>query len=242
MTTLAMKHPGELTLRRFLAEEALDAATTAHLRECADCAARLGKLKDEQRQFEAEIPFERFATGVEKAARVQQRKAPRGMLMGVVIALAACFVAFFAGRQVIEESAGGNRIKGGGTAVDFVIAGPNGQRPAAELEQLAGRERVRIGVSGHRHVLALSIDDQGEVSTVYAETLPGEAQTWLPDSIEFTGKGREHLVVLLSDEAVEAEVLATRLREHFKAANGDVTKLGALEVPGVQVHRTFLTP
>ena len=161
--------------------------------------------------------------------------------MGVVIALAACFVAFFAGKQVLEESAGGNRIKGGG-AVDFVIAGPSGQRPAAELEQLASGERVRIGVSGHRHVLALSIDDQGEVSTVYAETLPGDAQTWLPDSIEFTGKGREHVVVLLTDETVEAEVLAGQLREHFKSANGDVTKLGALEVPGVQVHRTFLKP
>jgi hypothetical protein len=241
MTTLAMKHPGELTLRRFLAEEALDGATTEHLRNCVDCAARLAKLKDEQRQFEAELPFERFATGVEKAARVQQRKAPRGMWMGVAIALAACFVAFFAGKQVLGESAGGTRIKGGG-AVDFVIAGPSGQRPAAELEQLASGERVRIGVSGHRHVLALSIDDLGEVSTVYAETLPGEAQTWLPESIEFTGKGREHVVVLLSDEPVEAEVLGAQLREHFKAANGDVTKLGALEAPGVQVHRTFLKP
>jgi hypothetical protein len=241
MTTLAMKHPGELTLRRFLAEEPLDAETTDHLRGCAECTARLGKLKEEQRQFEAEIPFERFATGVEKAARVQQRRAPSSTMVRVVIALAACFVAFFAGRQVLEEGAGGNRIKGGG-AVDFVIAGPAGQRPAAELEQLASGERVRIGVSGYRHVVALSIDDGGEVSTVYAETLPGEAQTWLPDSIEFTGKGREHLVVVLSDAPVGAEVLAAQLRERFKAAAGDVTKLGALEVPGVQVHRTFLKP
>lgn len=242
MTTLAMKHPGELTLRRFLAEEPLDATTTGHLQQCPDCAARLGKLKDEQRQFEAEVPFERFAAGVEKAARVQQRGAPRaGAMVRVVIALAACFVAFFAGKQVLEEGAGSNRLKGGG-AVDFVIAGPAGQRPAGDPEQLSSGERVRIGVSGHRHVLALSIDDAGEVSTVYAQTLPGAGQTWLPDSLEFTGKGREHLVVVLSDEPVAAELVAAQLHDHFKAAGGDVSQLGALEVPGVQVHRTFLKP
>lgn len=240
MTTLAMKHPGELTLRRFLAEESLDASTTEHLRACAECAARLGKLKDERDAFEAEVPFERFAAGVEKATRLQKR--PPSSSVVVLMALAACFVAFFAGKAVFDEAAAeGNRLKGG-PEVDFVISGPAGQRPAAELEQLSSGERVRIGVSGHKRVLALSIDDAGEVSTIYAETLAGEAQTWLPDSIEFTGKGREHVVVLLSDAPLSADALGTQLREHFKAAEGDVTKLGALEVNAVQVHRTFKKP
>ena len=241
MTTLAMKHPGELTLRRFLAEESIDASTTEHLRACAQCAARLGKLKDEKDAFEAEVPFERFAAGVEKAARLQQKRPPSSRVV-VLMALAACFVAFFAGKAVFDEAAAeGNRLKGG-PGVDFVIHGPAGQRPAAELEQLSKGERVRIGVSGKKHVLALSIDDAGEVSTVYAETLAGEAQTWLPDSIEFTGNGREYVVVLLSDAPLSADALRTQLREHFKAAEGDVTKLGALEVNAVQVHRTFKKP
>lgn len=241
MSTATMKHAGELTLRRLLAEEPLDAAVAAHVKECAECTARLGKLKEEQKAFEADIPFERFAAGVEKSAR-QQRAAPRrSSTVTVLMALAACFVAFFAGKQVLEEGTGGNRVKGGG-AVDLVIAGAAGQREAAELEQLASGERIRIGVSGHRYVVALSIDDAGEVSTIYAEQLPGEAQTWLPESFEFTGKGREHLVVVLSDEPVGAEVVATQLKEHFKAAGGDVTKLGALEVGGLQVHRTFVKP
>lgn len=242
MTTLAMKHPGELTLRQFLAEEPLDEATTSHLRACAQCAARLAKLRDEQKAFEAEVPFERFAAGVEKAARQQQKAAPRKTpVMGVVMALAACFLAVLVGKLLFGQGDGGSRIKGG-ASVDFVIAGPGGQRPAAELEQLSSGERVRIGVSGHRHVLALSIDDAGEVSTVYAETLPGDGQAWLPDSLEFTGKGREHLVVVLSDLPVGAESVAAQLREHFKQAGGDLTKLGSLEVTGVQVHRTLLKP
>ncbi|MDP2271102.1 MAG: hypothetical protein Q8K32_10255 [Archangium sp.] len=239
MMTLAIKHVGELKLRRFLAHEPLDAATTEHLGSCAECATRLSKFREEQRAFEAEVPFDRFAPGVERAAR--QQKAPKARsLVGVFVAIAACLVAFFAGKQVFQDD-GGHRIKGG-AKVDFVVAGPGGQRPAAELEQLATGERVRIGVSGHRHVLALSIDDAGEVSMVYSETLQGEAQTWLPESIEFTGAGREHVVVLLSDAPLETEALSVKLQGAWKAAGGDLNKLGVLEVNGVQVHRTFLKP
>lgn len=242
MTTLTVKHPGELALRRFLAHETLDASSSEHIGSCPECSARISKFKDEQRAFEAEVPFERFAAGVERAAR-QQKAAPRkSSAVNVLIALAACFVAVFAGKQVLDEGTGTNRVKGGAT-VDFVVAGAAGQRPAGELEQLASGERIRIGVSGHRHVLALSIDDGGEVSLVYSETLAnGEAETWLPDSIEFTGKGREYVVVLLTDSPLITEVVSEQLRERFKAANGDLTKLTDLEVTGVQVHRTFLKP
>ncbi len=240
MTTLAMKHPGELTLRRFLAQEPVEAAVSEHLGSCGQCSTRLSKLKEEQRAFEAEVPLERFAAGVEKSAR-QLRHSPRKRSMvNVLIALAACFVAIFAGKQVIDEG-GRNRVKGG-ASVDFVIAGPGGQRPAAELEQLASGERVRIGVSGYPHVLALSIDDAGEVSLVYSETLEGDAQTWLPESIEFTGKGREYVVVLLTDSPLATEAVSMQLQARFKDANGDLTKLGTLEVDGVQVHRTFVKP
>ncbi len=241
MSTLAMKHAGELTLRRFLAEEPLDAAVVAHITDCAECSARLAKLEEEQKAFEAEVPFDRFAAGVEKSAR-QQRAAPRqSAFVTVLVALAACFVAFFAVQQIIEDNAGHNRVKGG-AAVDLVIAGSAGQREAAEFEQLASGERIRIGVRGHRYVVALSIDDAGEVSTIYAQKLAGEAQTWLPESFEFTGRGREHLVVVLSDEEIGAEAVAAQLKEHFKRSGGDVTKLGALEVGGLQVHRTFVKP
>ena len=241
MSTLTMKHAGELTLRRFLADEPLDTAVVAHVTDCAECSARLAKLKEEQQAFQAEVPFERFAAGVEKSAR-QQRSAPRQSgLVTVLVTLAACFVAFFAVQQIVEDNTARNRFKGG-ASVDLVIAGASGQREAAGLEQLASGERIRIGVSGHRYVVALSIDDSGEVSTIYSQRLVGEAHTWLPESFELTGHGREHLVVVLADEEIGAEAVAAQLKEHFKAAGGDLTKLGALEVDGLQVHRTFVKP
>ncbi len=238
-----MNHPGELKLRRFLAEEPLEAEIVSHLRDCADCEGRLGKLREEQKAFEAEIPFERFAAGVQKSARVQGKPGQaRSENLRFVLVLAACFVALVGAQQLFGHGESTSRVKGG-DAVDFVVAGPAGpQRNAAPVERLAAGERVRIGVTGHRYVLALSIDERGEVSPLYAEALMGEGQTWLPESLEFTGAGLEHVVVVLSDGPVDSERVAGQLKERFRAAGGDVGQLGTLDVPGVQVHRTFIKP
>lgn len=236
-----MKHPGELTLRRHLAEETLDASTLEHLGACADCQARLSKLREEQAAFEEEIPFERFAAGVASKAPAGRASSGAGRPARWMAALAAGLVVLIGVGLALRGGEATTRIKGGGT-VDFVVNGPRGQRDAAETEQLVAGERLRIGVSGHRHVLALSIDDAGEVSTMYAEALGSEAQTWLPDSIEFTGQGREHVVVLLSDAPVPEEEAARKLGEAFKAAEGDLSRMGSIDLPGVQVHRTFIKP
>ena len=73
-------HVGELALRRLRAGEALGrgrAGIEAHAASCADCRARLRALDDEQRRFEQEISFDRFAAGVDarRAAR-RARRAP----------------------------------------------------------------------------------------------------------------------------------------------------------------------
>src|SRR2546423_6588968 len=108
------EHIGELTLRRRRAGEALGpdaAAIDAHATACADCRARLRALDDEQRRFEQEISFDRFAAGVERAARgASQAKArrPRMMLnawVAPLAAVAACVVALvtFVPRPMITK-------------------------------------------------------------------------------------------------------------------------------------------
>src|SRR5881394_1631591 len=95
------QHIGELTLRRRRAGEALGpdaAAIDAHAAACADCRARLRALDDEQRRFEQEISFDRFAAGVERAARgASKAKARRAVPMAAwvapMLAMAACLVA-----------------------------------------------------------------------------------------------------------------------------------------------------
>lgn len=235
-----MNHPGELELRRLLAEEPLPATVGEHVRACEQCTATFERLRREQEAFQAEIPFERFAAGVEKAVRVQQRPQRSGVTNArFLMSLAAVLVALVGAQLVLQGRGPETRVKGG-EAVDFVVAGATGQRNAAPLEQLAAGERLRIGVSGHRYVLALSIDERGEVSTIYAEAVKAEGQTWLPDSVEFTGTGREHVVVVLSDEPIAEQPVAEQLKERFKA--GGLGQLQPLAVAGVQVHRTFIKP
>ena len=70
-------HIGELELRRHRAGETLGAegpVIEAHAAACAECKARIRALDDEQRRFEAAISFDRFAAGVERAARGTPRR------------------------------------------------------------------------------------------------------------------------------------------------------------------------
>src|SRR3954453_22288549 len=96
----ATEHVAELALRRRRAGEALGAdgpAMEAHATSCADCRARIRALDDEQRRFEQEISFDRFAAGVERAARgankVKRRRPSLNTWVAPMLAMAACVVA-----------------------------------------------------------------------------------------------------------------------------------------------------
>src|SRR3954462_9896057 len=125
------EHIGELTLRRRRAGEPLGPegpAIEAHATSCADCRARIRALDDEQRRFEQEISFDRFAAGVERAARgASGNRAPappvsrrgRFPLGGALRAWMAApvFAASAAAALVLlawPQQHGANRIKGGG--------------------------------------------------------------------------------------------------------------------------------
>src|SRR3954463_7389902 len=91
------EHIGELTLRRRRAGEPLGSdapAIEAHATSCADCRARIRALDDEPRRFEQEISFDRFAAGVERAARgannVKRRRPSLNTWVAPMLAMAAC--------------------------------------------------------------------------------------------------------------------------------------------------------
>src|SRR6187549_3617872 len=114
------EHIGELTLRRRRAGEALGPdgpAIEAHATSCADCRARMRALDDEQRRFEQEISFDRFAAGVERAARgasaVRRPMAARawaGAGAALTIAAAAAFLIFFKPEGPIRTKGGEGMI------------------------------------------------------------------------------------------------------------------------------------
>ncbi len=178
-------HPGELSLRRLRADDlAADEASKlrAHLDGCAHCRARLRAFDEEQRRFEAEIPFERFSAGVARAIRRPHRaEPPRARWLYPAMGVAAAVALMVATPGLLslfepspQRHSGLNRVKGGADMA-LRIAGQSGQpqRTAATdaPEPLSAGERVRIGYKsgGHPWVLAISIDASGEVSALYPE-------------------------------------------------------------------------
>lgn len=252
MTTTEL-HPSLTALRRAFALEKLEPADQAHLETCAACRARLDELRAEQRRFEEAVPFERFAAGVERAARdARPAQRPARLNLRATLALAAGLALLVGSQRLAQPPQPANHLKGGAGVELVVSTGSNGAQRVATLlgpEALAPGERVRVGVSpaGFRYVVVLSIDAGGTVTPVYAAAghslpLSGRTPEFLPDSLEFTGAGLEHVVVVLSERPLDVDVVATALRRQFAEANGDLTKLDGLAVPGEQFHRTFLKP
>ena len=258
---LVNEHIGELTLRRRRAGEALglDAeAIEAHATSCADCRARIRALDDEQRRFEQEISFDRFAAGVERAARgAAKPKVRRPMLSAwlmPMMAAAACLVSMvtFLPRPIIEKPAV-NRSKGG-AGITVRVAGVDGQRNARvdSNEPLARGERLRIGYQpgGHRYLIALTIDERGVVQALSPEqgqslALPEASESatrYLPGSWELEGGGAERIIVVLSDQSIDVETAKRAARAAYAKANGNLARMPSLDLPGEQFVRTFAKP
>jgi hypothetical protein len=274
-------HVAELALRRFRAGEAFPpgaqvdggaagpeagpgaaAGAGAHLGTCADCRARLKGLDDEQRRFEQEISFDRFAAGVERARRsleAPRARAPlrarslRFMIPTLSLAAGVALFVTITGQMTGEHGAH-NNTKGGAGITVRVAAGDGPQRTAAvdAPEALAPGERVRIGyhTGPHRYLLSLSIDERGQVTPLYPEagrSVPvgkavGAGPRYLPDSVEFTDAGTERLFVILSDEPIDVDAARRAARASFERAKGDILHMPALELPGEQFQRTFIKP
>jgi hypothetical protein len=270
-------HIKEMALRRFWAGELAPPerpAIEAHTAACPRCRARLKEISDEQRRFEQEISYDRFAAGVERAVRTPRRVTAPSRALSVSgptmrwffplasVAAAVALTFTFAPRlhpgddtTAVDRALG--RIKGGtGITVQIAPAGHGPQRTAAvgAPETLSPGERIRIGyqIGAHEFVLALSIDDQGEITPLYPETGrslrvsrvkgPNGSTHYLPDSVEFTGKGSERLIVILSDQPVEVEAAKQAAHAAFQRALNDLTRLPALDLPGEQFQRTFVKP
>ena len=261
-------HIGELELRRRRAGEALGAegpVIEAHAATCAECKARIRALDDEQRRFEAAISFDRFAAGVERAARVKpcRRAAPRAvrswmvvptLAMAAAVAVIVTFHGPFQGRGTRIHPPGYDGIKGGAGMTVRVAGGGRAQRTARveATEPLAAGERLRIGyhAGAHRYLLSLSIDDTGRGDAALSRAgrepavPPGLRQPtrYLPDSIELTGTGLERIIVVLSDQPVDMAIARQAARAAYDRAGGDLGRLPRLDLPGEQFTRTFAKP
>lgn len=252
------QHAGELRLRRFRAGELAGDerdVVARHTASCAGCRGRLRALEEEQRGFEREVPFDRFAGGVERARRVPRvhpRRAWTLAALGFASAAAAVLVVW--GPSAESARRGLNRIKGTGALAEVRIASADGQAQrtavAGSTEVVRAGERLRIGVRAgeRRHVAVVSVDDQGEVTPLYPRpgkplaVDPRRELTYLPDSLQLTGGGHERMYLLLSDRPLEPARVEAAVRAAHARAQGDLRAAGrvAVEATGSLDQFTWL--
>lgn len=248
-------HLSKWTLRRLHAGELPDTEAPrarAHVSTCAECHGVVKGLEGEQTRFEAEIPFDRFEAGVERTSRKRPAAPSRPRLNGPVVAVAATVLLTVAVQPLLSESPG-NRLKGGAMA-ELRIGGDGLEQrsiQAGATEALAPGERVRLGYVAdehHGYVLALSVDEAGEVSALYSSAgmslpvEPGTGTHWLPDSVELTGSGHERLVLVLSDEPLAVEDVRSAALRAWERAGRDVKALRTLGVGGEETHWLLRKP
>lgn len=243
-------HATELTLRRLFAGENVSAELKEHSDSCEECKAKLRAIEEEQRKFEAAIPFERFAAGVERAQRNPRQVAapPRRKWLGYAVAAAASVLVVAAVPLVMRDTTHGNRPKGVpmvGLKVGGTQGSPRDAMPNV-TEPLSTGERVEIVFSAEetRYIVAVSVDEQGEISSYpeHGQSMPVTGKGHLPDSVELTGHGFEHMVVLFTRDPLQVEDVRRALRSRYDEARGNLTQLGQLDVPGEQLHYTFMKP
>jgi anti-sigma factor RsiW len=263
-------HESNWTLRRLHAGElpAPEAARVqAHVGACEACAGTLQAVVKEQAEFEAQVSFERFEAGVEQARARQVRAADgagaQARWVRPLMAVAATVLVVVLARPLLESrggdvtalpAVGGNRIKGGATA-ELRIGGGSGPQRVVDVgtpEALRPDEAVRLAYTaeGYRYVAVISVDAQGEVSPLYPEeangeslaVAPGAGKHWLPDSVGFTGTGVERVVLVLTEAPLSMPALSAAAKKAFTAADGDVTRMGALDVAGSQMQWVLLKP
>jgi hypothetical protein len=233
-------HLAEFVLRRyrageFSAEES--AQTDRHLATCAPCRSKLRVLVEEQHAFEREIPFERFAGGVERARRVPRQRPRRLWFAGLGGAVAAAAVVLF---LVRAPRPGINLTKGSSieATVRVASAKASAQRtvPPGSQEVLEPGDRVRFGYRSAepRYLAAVSVDDKGEITMLYPQSGPALAMAptietvFLPDSLEFTGTGREKVFLFLARKPFDSAAAKQAVKMAHDSARGD---LGILPNP-----------
>ncbi|OJH38809.1 ACP synthase [Cystobacter ferrugineus] len=247
-------HPSEWTLRRLHARELPGPESQQaweHVSSCTECREVMKGLEADQARFEEEVPFDRFAAEVERALRKPPAAPSRPRLNGFLVAVAATVLLVVAVRPLLSPSPSLNRLKGGASA-ELRIGGDGPQRAVlpGTTEALLPGERVRLGyvADSYRYVMAVSVDDTGEVSALYSEqgmSLPVEAGAgthWLPESVLFTGTGHERVVLVLSDKPLRVEAVQAAARRIWEAAGGKVAAMSTLGVEGEELHWLLRKP
>jgi hypothetical protein len=211
-------------VRRLLAGELAGAEkerVEKHLAGCARCAETQKEIELEKAALLRDVPFPAFAAGVaEKLAR----RPKRSMIARFAPLAAAAAVALAAGTALVLRPVDteGVHSKGAATAQLFVQDARGVRELHAEPVAQGAKLLLTLHPAGRKSAAAVLIEP-GERSVLFA----GRAVNGpLPQAFEWTGQGLATLLVVFSDQPVDA----AKLRGPQDAPRGS-------DVVEVKLHR-----
>jgi hypothetical protein len=105
--------------------------------------------------------------------------------------------------------------------------------PPGSRDVLESGDRVRVGyrVPEPGYVAAVSVDEGGEVTLLYPESgpalraAPTAELVYLPDSVQFTGTGREKVFLFVARSPFDSATAKQAVSDALSAAKGDLALL-----------------
>jgi hypothetical protein len=162
--------------------------------------------------------------------------------VGVLAAAAVVVLWLRPAERDLGRHVGFNQTKGDLSALVRIAAAVGGAQRSllpAGMTTLEPGERIRLGYStaAPAYLAAVSVDEAGEISALYPEgggsllVEPTQHLTFLPDSLELTGAGRERVFLFLAEQPLDAAAAKKVVGQAYAQAKGD---LGALALPVVE--------
>src|SRR5260221_1446246 len=194
-----------MRVRRLLAGELAGAEkdrVERHIAGCARCAGTQRELSAEKSALLRDVPFPAFAAGV--AEKLAQRPQRSRMTRWAPLAAAAALALTGGGVLVLRPAdTDGVRSKGAATAQLFL----QDVRGVREFQQEPLGQGAKLLLSlhpaGRRNAAAVLIEP-GETSVLYAGAAVNGP---LPQAFEWTGQGAATLLVLFTDQPIDAAKL-----------------------------------
>jgi hypothetical protein len=183
-----MSHLSDFALEEHLLDGAKDAG---HLRECERCQSRLARMEEEGRHFRQFV----YPATLEALERPRKRSlswwlAPLGVLAVAGVAL------------IVRPGPDADYVGTKGATLKFTVYTASRALSDGEPVPASASLRFRVQASSPCQLSVLSVDDSGQVSTIYGPSLiKGEAA--LPGGAQLDGRpGTERFFAICTPKPV----------------------------------------
>jgi hypothetical protein len=251
--------PSRLELARWEAhpEPERPAEFVAHVGGCGRCADVLADISDARSLLLGADPAEaslRAARNILEVARQRRgrRRWLRFLAPAFLIPAAAALLLIV--RPVLHLNGAGDRagtaIKGGLIVETYCKRGDK-VFPAVEGGEFVEGDRLRFAYSQDKpgYLLVFGVDDQGRVFPYYEERalvgvrVEAGARVLLPDSVQLDNhKGWERIFALWAEAQFADDVVRAAVGAALSAADSDIRRMTALDLPVEQVSMLLRRP